>query len=87
MIHSIIHSTLSLRTRTKPNSNLVMEAGPKEAQMPKEENLSDTSKCTDAMIFEYFRKYNISKSVGGKVEYGYLKSVRISFVDIFMMVT
>jgi hypothetical protein len=39
----------------------------------KKQNLSDASKCTDAIIFEYFRKYNTSKSVGGKVEYGYLE--------------
>jgi hypothetical protein len=39
----------------------------------KKQNLSDTSKCTDAIIFEYSRKYNASKSVGGKVEYGYLE--------------
>jgi hypothetical protein len=39
----------------------------------KKQNLSDASKCTDAIIFEYSRKYNASKSVGGKVKYGYLK--------------
>jgi hypothetical protein len=39
----------------------------------KKQNLSDASKCTDAIIFEYSKKYNASKSVGGKVEYGYLE--------------
>ncbi len=39
----------------------------------KKQNLSDASKCTDAIIFEYSRKYKASKSVGGKVEYGYLE--------------
>ena len=31
------------------------------------------SKCTDAITFEYSRQHNTDKSVGGKVEYGYLK--------------
>ena len=31
------------------------------------------SKCTDAIVLEYSRQYNASKSVGGKVEYGYLE--------------
>ena len=35
MIHRMIHSPLSLRTRTKPNTNLVLEAIPKEAQTPR----------------------------------------------------
>ncbi len=39
----------------------------------KNQNLSDASKCTDAIIFEFSRKYNTSESVGGKVEYGYLE--------------
>ncbi len=39
----------------------------------KKQDLSDASKCTDAIVLEYSRKYNTSKSVGQKVEYGYLK--------------
>jgi hypothetical protein len=31
------------------------------------------SKCTDAITFEYSRQHNTAKSVGEKVEYGYLK--------------
>jgi hypothetical protein len=40
----------------------------------KKKNAKETeSKCTDAITFEYSRQYNTSKSVGRKVEYGYLK--------------
>ncbi len=38
----------------------------------KKQDLSHASKCTDAIVFEYSRKYNNSKSVGQKVEYRYL---------------
>jgi hypothetical protein len=57
------------------NSNLIfLEANPVEAQMQnKKQDLSDASKCTDAIVLGYSRKYNTSKSVGQKVEYGYLK--------------
>jgi hypothetical protein len=57
------------------NSNLVfLEADPKgSTKAKKKQDSSDASKCTDAIVLEYSRKYNTSKSVGQKVEYGYLK--------------
>ena len=47
---------------------------PKGSTKAKKKNDKETeSKCTDAITFEYSRQYNTSKSVGRKVEYGYLK--------------
>ena len=47
---------------------------PKGSTKAKKKKDKETeSKCTDAITFEYSRKHNAAKSVGGKVEYGYLK--------------
>ena len=39
----------------------------------KKKDKATETKCTDAITFEYSRQHNTAKSVGGKVEYGYLK--------------
>ncbi|KAL3804780.1 hypothetical protein ACHAW5_001887 [Stephanodiscus triporus] len=39
----------------------------------KKQDLADESNCIDAIVSEYSRHYIASKSVGEKVEYGYLK--------------
>ena len=47
---------------------------PKGSTKAKKKKDKETeSKCTDAITFEYSRQHNTDKSVGGKVEYGYLK--------------
>jgi len=47
---------------------------PKGSTTAKKKKDKETeSKCTDTITFEYSRQHNTAKSVGGKVEYGYLK--------------
>ncbi len=41
----------------------------------KKHDVADESKCIDAIVSEYSKHYNASKSVGGKVEYGYMKKL------------
>ena len=41
----------------------------------KKQDGADVSKCIDAIVFEYSKHYNTSKSVGGKAEYGYMKKL------------
>jgi len=39
----------------------------------KKKDKETKSKCTDTITFKYSTQHNTAKSVGGKVEYGYLK--------------
>jgi hypothetical protein len=52
----------------KDPKHLMLEGVPKEAQRQRR-------KCIDAIVSEYSKRYNTSKSIGGKVEYGYMKKL------------
>ena len=41
----------------------------------KNQDIDNESKCIDAIVSEYSKRYNTSKSIGGKVEYGYMKKL------------
>ena len=41
----------------------------------KNQDIDTESKCIDAIVSEYSKSYNTSKSIGGKVEYGYLNKL------------
>ncbi len=65
------HEDQSLKT---PELKSSVGGWPKVSTKAKKKKDKETeSKCTDVIVLEYFRWYNASQSVGGKVEYGYLK--------------
>jgi hypothetical protein len=65
------HEDPSLKT---PELKSRIGGRPKGSTKVKKKKDKETkSKCTDAIVLEYSRQYNASKSVGGKVEYGYLE--------------
>jgi hypothetical protein len=41
----------------------------------KNQDIDNESKCIDAIVSEYSKRYNTSKSIGRKVEYGYMKKI------------
>ena len=71
MAETTSHEDPSLKT---PELNSSVGGRPKGSTKAKKKlDKENKSKCTDAIVLEYSRQYNASKSVGGKVEYGYLK--------------
>jgi hypothetical protein len=65
------HDDQSIKT---PELKSSAEGRPKgSTNAKKKQDKVNKSKCIDSIVLEYSRKYNASKSVGGKVEYGYLK--------------
>ena len=68
MAETTSHEDPSLKT---PELNSSVGGRPKGSTKAKKKlDKENKSKCTDAIVLEYSRQYNASKSVGGKVEYG-----------------